>query len=788
MKPRDKIIGTRTILVPVLAFLFLATAAHAKTVQMGILYDGDAGPFAAMKQVFIHEIQSMTQGAHTVNFPTEAMLSGGWDTRQINRALDRLLASDKVDMILVLGHVATHEACRRSAFTKPVFAAGVVSAKLQGFPSSRGTSGILNLNYIDTMRDLERELQRFRKMVPYTRITIVMDDLSLRSIPCLNAQIRRIAGTLDLYIDVVRVTESTDGLWEKISKDTDAVFLDFLPRLPDKGFRRLAQDLIARKLPSYSFQGMADVKRGILAGALPQGHSLHLARCLAVNILEVLNGVNAGQVPTVFAPGEKLSVNMATAKAIGRYPNWDILSEAELIDDEPADAGQQVTITMVMEEALAANPELGAENRSVEAGLFAVKEAQSSLLPRLDLLTRGTLVDDDRAFSASGTLPERQWTGTLQATQLIYSDKAWAGYTVEKRMQDSREKARDAVQLDIREAAAVTYLNVLRALSIEKIQKENLKLTRENLEQARIRVEIGAGGPEEIYRWESQIADSRRNVLSAQSVTLDAVSRMNRILNRPLSQPFAPAEADLSNPLDILPDQRITRYMDNAMALERLKDFLVMEGLAVSPELEQNAAAIDAQKRKITLARREFWVPEVSLFSEAAQSLSKGGKGSEYPPERDDTDWSIGIRATLPLYSGGKKFATLNRYRKELERMQHERDSLSDRIEENCLNAVHHARATYPGIRFSQDAAEAARLNLTLVTDSYSRGIKSIIDLIDAQNQTLVSNQQAVNAVYDFLIDVMAIQRSVGKFFLFEPEKERDAWTNRLNRHMDGAM
>ena len=48
--------------------------------------------------------------------------------------------------------------------------------------------------------------------------------------------------------------------------------------------------------------------------------------------------------------------------------------------------------------------------------------------------------------------------------------------------------------MDIVQAAASAYLNVLRAKSIERIQKENLKLTRENLERARIRVEIGAAG------------------------------------------------------------------------------------------------------------------------------------------------------------------------------------------------------------------------------------------------------------------------------------------------------
>ncbi len=138
----------------------------------------------------------------------------------------------------------------------------------------------------------------------------------------------------------------------------------------------------------------------------------------------------------------------------------------------------------------------------------------------------------------------------------------------------------------------------------------------------------------------------------------------------------------------------------------------------------------------------------------------------------------------MPLFSGGGRRATLKRTREELSQLQYERDNTANRIEGRVLSAIHLVRASYPSIRLSNDAADAARRNLTLVTDSYVRGIKSIIDLIDAQNQALVANQQAANAVYDFLIDLMSIQRSSGRFFLFAPEEERDAWMDRLNQYM----
>jgi outer membrane protein TolC len=557
--------------------------------------------------------------------------------------------------------------------------------------------------------------------------------------------------------------------------------------LPDEEFKIMADGFITRKLPSFSLRGRTSVSKGILAQSAAENNLSQLARQTAVNIHETINGEDPGRLSTVFSLRQKPVINMATARAINVYPDWDLLTEAELINEEVLNIKQRWNIRSAMGQALSANQDLAAAHRSVEAGQSQVKEARSELLPQFSMNTSASMVDDDRAKAYNGTLPERQWTGSIQASQLIYSDKAWAGFDIEKHQQTSRVQAKEEVRLDILQAAANAYLNVLRAKSIERIQMENLRLTRENLERARARVEIGAGGPEEVFRWESEIADSRFNVLSAQSDTLDTASAMNRVLNRPLKEAFIPEEDDGADPLNILPDRRLTRYMGNALVLNAFNDFLVEEGLKASPELQQIEAGIAAQKRSITQAKREFWVPVFSLEGDVSQSFAKDGKGSDYPSYRDDTDWTLGIQASLPLYTGGKNTAALTRSKKELQELVHKKHSTTSKIEEKIINAVHLVRASYPGIRLSNDAAQAARSNLTLVADAYARGIKSIIDLIDAQNQALVADQKAANAVYDFLIDTMTIQRSAGSFFLFAPQQELDAWMARLDQYMKSS-
>ncbi len=780
-------------LIFVSSILFLNVEAFAKTIRIGIVSDGMSQRFPQHFQGVIglvkDEILNITRGEHQVIFPEKFQISGNYDLKKINQALDKTLASSQVDLVLTLGEVSSNEVCQRRKLAKPVIAANIIDAQTQKLPSEKGTSGVVNLNYINTFSDFDRSFQAFLDIAPFSRVALVADGFMIRSIPQLNSLGRRLANEFSLDVKVVQA-ETHQPVLEQIPQETDAVFILQLPRLSEGEFQKLVDGLITRRLPSFSFRGRRDVEKGLLTSIIPEENTQHVARSIAINVQELLDGKKAKDLQTTFALGEKLSINMATARAIGVYPGWSILTEADLINEDDDRIIRTLNIHQAVAEAMSANPDLAVANRQVQAGIQRVQQAKSVLLPQVGLGTQASVIDDDRAAASMGAMPENQWTGSITATQLIYSDKAWANYEVEKYGQVSREQGRNAVELDIIQAASITYLDVLKAKNIERIQKNNLKLTRKNLERAQIRVSIGAAGPEEVYRWESQIADSRRLVLTAESISLDAISAVNRILNRPMREMFVAEEKDYEEPLSILPDRHMLTYMDNPHELGILRDFLVQEGLDISPELQQLDAAISAQDRRINLAKREFWLPSVSLFGDVTETFDKSGAGSSPPslglniPGKDDTDWTAGVMVSLPLYSGGGKSATLKRSREELSGLKYQRRATANSIETLVLNAVYLIRVSYPSIRLTADAADAAKRNLVLVTDSYVRGIKSIIDLIDAQNSSLVSDQQASNASYNFLIDLMRVQRSMGQFFLFAQEEERQAFMEKLDQFM----
>ena len=777
----------------IFSFVFLSSvqASTKPSVNIGIILDGPWGRFQENIETVKQEIIELTEAEFDVAFPDDMLVDGGWNVAGINRAIDTLLANKNTDLIITLGHVASNEIAKRRDLSKPVIAAFLVDAELQGLPVTEGGSGIKNLAYIDRMQRLDREIASFQDITPIRHLAIFVDSNIVETIPQIVKSTEDMASQKELKLSVVSVGTSATEALQKLDDDVDGVLTIPLFRITDDDFQNFVVGLIQKKLPSYSYIGLKEVEEGILATFSHESSTVHLARTVALIVHDILRGQKPENIQVSFATDKQLTINMATARAINIFPDFDVLTEADLLYEKELGISRKLNFHIAVQDAVSSNLDLAAADHALIAGAEKVKESRAPLLPQVGLGAEALVIDEDRATALSGNQPEKTFTGVITASQLIYSDKVWTGYEAEKFLQDSRSENRESLRLDVILAASSAYLNVLRAETVEAIEKENLKLTRANLERAQVRVNIGAAGPEEVYRWEVEIARQRQNVLQAESSTLDSKNELNRILNRPLQELFLTEEMELTDPLQMLSDDRVTGMISNNRKLNIFRSFMIEEGLKISPELKSIDSEMAAQERIRLSARRNFWLPDFSLEGEVFETFDKSGAGSSPPPGtegKDSTDWSVGAFATFPLIAGGGKSATLNRTTEELSSLRLNREATANRIEQSILFAINLIRASYPSIQLSRDAGIASDKNLELVTDSYERGIVSIIDLLDAQNQSLSANLDAANSVYNFLVDLMKVQRSLGLFVFFLDQDEKQVWYQNMEDFYQSAQ
>ena len=490
----------------------------------------------------------------------------------------------------------------------------------------------------------------------------------------------------------------------------------------------------------------------------------------------------------------RLTINMATARAIGVYPSWGVLTDADLLNERRETVERTLSLQSVTKAALAANLDLAVAEKTVLAGEQDIKLARSDLLPRIDLSLLGLQIDEDRAESSAGQQSERTLSGSVTLEQILFAEPAWANLTIQKHFQRVRERERDILKLDIARAAAAAYLNVLRAQTFERIQKDNLAQTRSNLELARIREAIGTARAAEVLRWDSEIANNRKAVIDANSRRNIAEIDLNRLMNRPEEERFLSEEVGVDDPELLLSQGRLLQYMDNPWDFRLLRTFMVKEGLDATPEIQALKDAIAAQERAASSASRRFWIPALSLQGELTNVFERDGAGSEFTPPpglsgvfspQEDVSWSVGIGLSYNLFSGGAKFAERRQAVETLGELRLQLASTEQIVEQRIRSALHTMGASYAGIEQARLAAAAATQSLELVEDAYSRGAVTILDLLDAQNNALVAEEVAANAVYDFLIDLMEVERSIGKLVLQMTGEERETFFRRMDTHFN---
>lgn len=465
---------------------------------------------------------------------------------------------------------------------------------------------------------------------------------------------------------------------------------------------------------------------------------------------------------------------------------------SSLQSEEVEIALEEITLVDVVQMALAQNLELRASEQALVAGEAEVRKAKSSLLPNIEVGVLQTALDQDRADASFGQAPQYRTSARVRFSQLIYSDAARAAHQISEILQQAKSDDQRSRILDTILAASSAYLSLLRAESLVRIFGDDLKLTDSNFERAQIRLELGVANKAEVYRWQTRQASARKALVLAQATVKKARINLNLVINKPLDSRFRTRKPTLQDSYFLITrDGNLDRIQrpENMMVL---RDYWLSEAVVHVPRLQALHNQRKALARALLAANRSLRIPTVALSLDAVKHLSEGGAGTEqldftFPGFEtriggtfDELEWTAVVTATLPLYSGGERYAEVRQKRAELSRIDLLLDEALRKIEASVLINMAAFEASLTNISFARDAATASKNNLELVTDSYARGIVTIIDLLDAQIAALSSELSAANAVYDFMDDYLHLQRSVGRFDITLTEQQKDQELLRL--------
>ena len=759
----------RYLLICLFSFVSLQLFCQRQEVKLTIIYDANRGSTGFLSLVQ-SEIDALLKSRYQLTYRIIGLEEGKAETT-LNQALD-----DDSDILVTLGFYASGSLNSIGAYPKPCIA-GISLDR-----SDEETTGIQNYNAIQSPFSIERDMEVFQSIYPFKHLGVFV-------YPDLRLGVENYLSSFEEGFDIqfIPISEDPTADLNQLHDEVDAIYL--LPNLYDNLDHEqiLIDGINSRKLPSFSLIGRLDVERGILASVSPSDYIGVYARRIALSVMKILEGQNAGDLPThIGGIEEDFVINVATMEAIEMYPPLEVLSQASLIDLINK-TGRKYTLEGAIAEALTNNLSFRAAQKNVEVQELEVDIARSNLLPDVTASTTLSTLDKNTAEllkSANQLTPQTSWAGNLGLTQLIYAEPAWANKTIQNALLLAEQEGLISEQLDLVLNVCTSYIQYLQAQANVTIQNNNVQTTLSNLNIAKTKANIGNISLADVYGFESQLAINRSSLNDAQTALDQARIAFNQLLNHPLDEPIVLNDIQVDDPLIFVSDSRLRDQVKNHYDFEALAEFLVDYALRKAPEIKQLNWNIKAQQRSLRSNKNSLFQPQVALQGNLDQNFGRYGiRVPDETFEARDFDpyqptWNLGVSASLPLFQGNLRRNRIEKDKVLLEQLDLRKQALEQNFDTNIRLALENLGNSYNNLRLTQQAEASSLQYLEIIQDLYREGVTTIVTLLDAQNNALISQLSVVSSRYQFFIDAITIERQLSILYLLSTQEERDQFIN----------
>lgn len=296
-----------------------------------------------------------------------------------------------------------------------------------------------------------------------------------------------------------------------------------------------------------------------------------------------------------------------------------------------------------------------------------------------------------------------------------------------------------AVEGDVFTEAVAAYMDVIRARATTELNANNVRVLQTNLEATSDRFEIGDVTRTDVAQSEARLSLARSRLITAQGQQTTTEENYRRVIGRD------PAALQPPPPLPPFP----------ATADEAVRVALVNNPDLVAATSRARAAGYDVS------AVRGTRLPTVSAV--ASGDYARTTRGETGGADRSGTATSVGVQGRIPLYQGGLPSARI-RQAQALEGQALElRIETERRVVADTRSAFADYQAAVQAIQANEVAVRANELALEGVRAENSVGTRTILDVLDAEQELLNSQVLLVTARRDHYVAGFRLLNAMGQ-------------------------
>jgi len=400
----------------------------------------------------------------------------------------------------------------------------------------------------------------------------------------------------------------------------------------------------------------------------------------------------------------------------------------------------QAAAAETLQDALAlayeSNPALQQQRAQLRALDETYVQALSGYRPTLGV--SATAYYDRYSPSAGPSLTSRTAQATLSATQPLYTGGrvSAAVRAAEAQVLTGRETLR-AQEATVLQQVISAYVDVRRDTEIVEIRRANVDVIKAQLDETTARFKVGQLTRTDVATVSAQHAQARAALAAALGQLKTSRAAYLTVIGR------APGTLAPQAPLPGAP-----KTLDEAFDTAEARNPLL---LAASLK-EQSDQALVAQARAARM-------PTVS----ASASFSRGAALGAYPDNNDQSTVVAGVTVTQPLFSGG---LISSQIRAALEQDNADRQAL-EQARRTTIQSVSVAwnqiLAARAGLVASREQKEAAALAFEGVTQEFHAGLRTVFELVQAEQGVRDAELSVANADHDAYVADAALLAAVGR-------------------------
>lgn len=395
-----------------------------------------------------------------------------------------------------------------------------------------------------------------------------------------------------------------------------------------------------------------------------------------------------------------------------------------------------LTLQEVVDHTLKTNPELLAARQQVLAREKEVRAAKGGYLPSLDAeLGVGREWTESPATGGEDVELTRR-EAALRLRQMIYDGSATSSEV-------DRQKARynsalfDTVDTEetISLRVAEAYIEVMRQSELLELLESSLDEHKNIYDQMALRSDAGVGSRSDLDQIAARLSLANSNFVAGQNNLQDAVSNFYGVVG------YIPDVSTLEKPEGV----SVPNTIEEAIA----------QAFNNNPQLKSADADIEAAEAQYRASKSQLY-PTLSL--EGDRTWNEDIDGIEGTNE----DWVIALRLRYNLYNGGSDNARKKQTAYLIEEAKQIRSTTKRQVEEGMRLSWNAYEYTQKQLSFLTTYSDSVVSTREAYRKQFNIGKRSLLDLLNTENELLEAKSNYLNASYDQLYSLYRIAQAEG--------------------------